>query len=123
MKNIKFFTQLHTSSKRNYLKRMMENKPYHMKLAKKYSKEYWDGNRKSGYGGYKYINGYWDPIVNKLIKYYKLSNSSKILDVGCGKGFLLNDLKKLPEIEVHGIEISKYAIKKSPSLVRRKLEI
>ena len=100
----------------------MENKPYHMKLAKKYSKEYWDGNRKSGYGGYKYINGYWDPIVNKLIKYYKLSNSSKILDVGCGKGFLLNDLKKkLPKIEVHGIEISKYAIKKSPSLVRRKI--
>ena len=100
----------------------MENKPYHMKLAKKYSKEYWDGNRKTGYGGYKYINGYWDPIVNKLIKYYKLSNSSKILDVGCGKGFLLNDLKKkLPEIEVHGIEISKYAIKNSPSLVRRKI--
>ncbi len=122
MKNIKFFTQLHISSNRNYLKRMMENKPYHMKLAKKYSKEYWDGNRKTGYGGYKYINGYWDPIVNKLIKYYKLSNSSKILDVGCGKGFLLNDLKKkLPEIEVHGIEISKYAIKNSPSLVRRKI--
>ena len=122
MKNIKFFTPLHTSSKRNYLKRMMENKPFYMKLAKKYSKDYWDGNRKSGYGGYKYINGYWAPIVNKLIKHYKLSNSSKILDVGCGKGFLLNDLKKkLPEIEVKGIEISKYAIKKSPSLVRRNI--
>ena len=93
MKNIKFFTPLHTSSKRNYLKRMMENKPFYMKLAKKYSKDYWDGNRKSGYGGYKYINGYWAPIVNKLIKYYKLSNSSKILDVGCGKGFLKNYLK------------------------------
>ena len=122
MKNIKFFTPLHTSSKRNYLKRMMENKPFYMKLAKKYSKDYWDGNRKSGYGGYKYINGYWAPIVNKLIKHYKLSNSSKILDVGCGKGFLLNDLKKkLPKIEVQGIEISKYAIKKSPSLVRKNI--
>ena len=51
MKVIKLFTSIHKSTKRNYLKRMNDNKPYYMSLAKKYSKDYWDGKRKSGYGG------------------------------------------------------------------------
>ena len=54
-----------------------------MSLAKKYSKDYWDGKRKSGYGGYKYIDGYWKTEAKKLIKEYNLKNSSSILDVGC----------------------------------------
>ena len=68
MKKIKLFTSIHKATKRNYLKRMNDNKPYYMSLAKKYSKDYWDGKRKSGYGGYKYIDGYWKPTAKKLIK-------------------------------------------------------
>ena len=112
MKVIKLFTSIHKSTKRNYLKRMNDNKPYYMSLAKKYSKDYWDGSRKSGYGGYKYIENYWVPIAKKLIKKYNLSNRSSLLDVGCGKGFLLFEIKKLlPGIKIEGLDISRYAIK------------
>ena len=85
-----------------------------MKNAKKYDFHYWDGKRSEGYGGYKFIDGYWKPIAKKLIKNYKLNNSSSILDIGCGKGFLLYEMKKiLPGLKVAGIDISKYALKNS----------
>ena len=90
-----------TKSKRNYKKRMFQNKVYCMKIAKKYGEQYWDGNRKFGYGGYKYIPGRWEEVAKKLIKTYKLNNNSKILDVGCGKAFLLFEIRKiLPKIKI-----------------------
>ena len=80
--------------------------------SKKYAFNYWDGKRKYGYGGYKYIAGRWKKVAKNLIKKYKLNNNSKILDVGCGKGFLLYEIKKLlPSIEVKGFDISKYPSK------------
>jgi ubiquinone/menaquinone biosynthesis C-methylase UbiE len=109
-----FVTPLHKKTKRNYLERMKNEKVHCSKVAKKYSKEYWDGNRKFGYGGYKYIPGRWKPVAEKLIKKYKLNSKSKILDVGCGKGFLLNEIKLLePGLEIHGFDFSDYAIKNS----------
>ena len=66
-----------------------------MKLAKKFGYEYWDGSRRTGFGGYKYIEGHWTKLAKNLIKNYKLKDKSKILEVGCGKGFLLHELKKL----------------------------
>ena len=123
-KNIKVFTSLHKSTNRNYIKRMNDNKVYYMKLAKKYSKDYWDGSRKSGYGGYKYIPDYLKPLAKKIIKIYKLSNKSKILDIGCGKGFLLYEIKKiLPKITIRGFDISKYAIKNSQKEIRTFLNV
>lgn len=123
-KNIKIFTSYHKLTKRNYLKRMVDNKVYYMNLAKKYSIDYWDGSRKSGYGGYKYIPNYLKPLAEKIIKIYKLNNKSKILDVGCGKGFLLYEIKKiLPKISVKGFDISKYAISKSPIEIRKFLKV
>ena len=91
-----FVTPLHKRTKRNYVKRMNNDKVYCSKIAKKYSKEYWDGDRKFGYGGYKYIPGRWKPVAKKLIKTYKLNSKSKILDAGCGKGFLLHEIKLNP---------------------------
>ena len=124
MKKIKLFTSIHKATKRNYLKRMNDNKPYYMSLAKKYSKDYWDGKRKSGYGGYKYIDGYWKPAAKKLIKEYNLKNSSSILDVGCGKGFLLFEIKKLlKNIKILGLDKSKYAIRNSPKSIKKFLKI
>ena len=67
-KEKKIFNSIHKSTKRNYLKRMLNNKFHFMKIAKKYDKNYWDGSRDSGYGGYKYIEGYWTPVAKKLIK-------------------------------------------------------
>ena len=121
-KNFNIFSYLHKKTKRDYLSRMTDNKVFYMHLAKKYSKDYWDGSRKAGYGGYKYIKDYWKPVALKIIKKYKLNNKSSILDVGCGKGFLLFEIKKiLPYISISGFDLSKYAISKSPKEIRKYL--
>ncbi len=109
-----FISELHNSTKRNYLKRMNDNKIYCMKIAKKYSKDYWDGNRRFGYGGYKFIPGRWTKVAQKIISTYKLRKGSKILDVGCGKGFLLKEMLLIePGLKIFGFDISKYALKNS----------
>ena len=96
MKEIDFLSSIHKSTKRDYLGRV-NNKKYPKakaaELAKKFDYDYWDGDREICYGGYKYIEGRW--ALKSLIKEYKLSNRSKILDIGCGKGFLIYELKKL----------------------------
>ena len=119
-----FITNLHLKTKRNYKERMFNNKVQCMKVAKKYGKDYWDGNRKYGYGGYKYIKNYWKKTAIKLINTYKLQKDSKILDIGCGKGFLLFELKKLiPTIKIIGIDISTYAIQNSKKEIKNNLKV
>lgn len=109
-----FISSLHNSTKRDYLKRMINNKVKCMRVAKKYEFDYWDGNRKYGYGGYKYIPGRWRKVAKKIIKEYKLKKGSKILDVGCGKGYLLYEMMLIqPGLKIYGIDISKHAIKDS----------
>jgi len=121
-KLLKLITPLHKSTKRNYLKRMMENKVKCMVESKKYGFNYWDGKRKYGYGGYRYIPNRWTNIAKKIIKKYKLNNNSKILDVGCGKGFLLYEIKLLlPRIKMRGFDVSRYGISKSMKLVKKNL--
>tara|TARA_S200000501_G_scaffold379021_2_gene446521 strand:- start:11141 stop:11803 length:663 start_codon:yes stop_codon:yes gene_type:complete len=122
MKEKNFLTPLHKSTKRNYIQRMINQKVNCMKIAKQYEFDYWDGKRKYGYGGYKYIPGRWEKVANNLIKYYKLNNGSKILDVGCGKAFLLFEIKKiLPRISITGIDISNYGLKNSKKEIRKYL--
>ena len=117
-----FINSIHNSTKRKYLDRMLNDKIKCMKIAKKYGYDYWDGYRSYGYGGYKYIPGRWTPVAKKIIKTYKLDNNSKILDVGCGKGFLLYEIKKiLPKIKVTGIDISNYGIKNSKKEIKKYL--
>ena len=122
MKKINFIQKIHNSSKRDSLGRMFDEKVKSMKTARKFSKDFFDGERKYGYGGYKYIPGYLEKTAKKIISYYKLNNKSNILDIGCGKGFLLFEIKKiLPGIKVSGFDISKYAIKNSKKEIRENL--
>ncbi len=125
MKKLNFMTSLHSKTKRNYLRRVNNSSmPKYLAAikSKKWGYDYWDGSRDICYGGYKYIKGRNDKLVKKLINYYKLNNKSKILDVGCGKGFLLYDFTKhLPGIEVRGLDISKYAIKNSKIEIKKNL--
>lgn len=121
-KEFKIFTKNHQITKRDYLERMVNNKIECMIEAKKYGKNYWDGPRKYGYGGYKFIPGRWNNVANKIIKTFRLKNTSKILDVGCGKAFILYEIKKiLPNIEICGFDISKYGIKKAPKEIKKNL--
>jgi protein-L-isoaspartate(D-aspartate) O-methyltransferase len=125
MAYINLLTNLHNQTKRDYLKRVNDTKyPKHKaaKIAKKWSYDYWDGDRRICYGGYKYIPGRFKPLAKKLIKQYKLNEDSKVIDIGCGKGFLLYELKLLiPSIEICGIDISNYAIKNSKKEIKNKL--
>lgn len=109
---ISLVTALHMSTKRDYLARMNDNKVEAMLVAKKYGADYWDGNRRYGYGGYKYLPGRWKPVAEKLIERYSLGKGKKILDVGCGKGFLLYEMQLLqPELQIYGIDASEYGLK------------
>ena len=112
LQNRNFITQLHQSTPRDYLARMLDDKVYCMKIAKQYGDLYWDGERRYGYGGYKYQPGRWKPVALSLIENYKLTAGSSILDVGCGKGFLLHEMKIIqPNLRILGLDISKYALK------------
>lgn len=104
----------HKKVKRNYIQRMKNKKIEAMKISKKFGFQYWDGDRKYGYGGYKYIKGYHTYLAKKLIKNYNLNKNSKILDLSCGKGFLAYELQKeLNSKNIYASEYSKYAIKNS----------
>jgi SAM-dependent methyltransferase len=121
-KELNLITSFHNSTKRNYFERMANKKVLCMKIAKKFGKDFWDGERKYGYGGYKYISGLLEPLAKSLINLYNLTNTSSVLDVGCGKGFLLFEIKKkLPQLKVSGFDISNYAIKNSKIEIRNNL--
>lgn len=124
MKNLDFITPLHTKTKRNYLERVVEHdKAKCAEVALKFDKDYWDGERQYGYGGYKY-DGRWVPIAEKITEHYQLKAGSKLLDVGCGKGFLLYELTQVvPGIIIQGIDISEYGIKNSKEEVRPYLKL
>jgi len=108
---LNFVTPLHTRTKRDYLARMVDDKVHCMHKAKEYGFEYWDGDRRYGYGGYSYRPGYWKPVAEKIIERYNLRAGDKILDVGCGKSYLLYELQLLiPELEIQGFDISQYGL-------------
>jgi ubiquinone/menaquinone biosynthesis C-methylase UbiE len=110
-KLVNITTSLHESSKREYLARMVDDKVNCMKIAKQYGKDYWDGDRRYGYGGYNYMPGRWKPVAEALIQKYNLTNTSSVLDVACGKAYLLYEMKLLlPGLRVAGFDISRHGL-------------
>ena len=100
--------------KRNTIERNEKKTDQDRIVARKFGYDYFDGSRSHGYGGYKYNSKYWGPVVKTFQEHWGLSEKSAVLDVGCGKGFMLYDLYKLiPGINIKGIDISNYAIENS----------
>ncbi|UTJ06383.1 class I SAM-dependent methyltransferase [Arcobacter roscoffensis] len=111
-------------SKRDLTKRLEEKTPQDRQLARKFGKEFFDGDRSHGYGGFSYNSRFWEPVVPTFKEYYNLDENSKILDIGCAKGFMLYDFKRLiPGIEVQGIDISSYAIENAKEEVKEFLQV
>ena len=106
-----FISGIHNSTKRNYLQRVVEHdKAECAEVAKRFDRDYFDGDRRYGYGGYRY-DGRWVSFAQKLVAHYGLQPGQKVLDIGCGKGFLVHDFRKvLPGLEAFGVDISGYAI-------------
>ncbi|MFC1768258.1 class I SAM-dependent methyltransferase [Nanoarchaeota archaeon] len=120
-KQLEVITPLHKKAKRGYIDRMCDDKVQCMKVAKEYGHDFWDGDRRYGYGGYKY-DGRYEVVARKLIEKYGLKNDAKILDVGCGKAFLLFEFKKLlPDAKIAGFDISEYAIQNAKEEVKEGL--
>ena len=90
-------------------------------IAWQKGKEFYDGSRQNGYGGFKY-DGRWLKILPKIIKKYKIKENAKILDLGCKKGFIMKDFKiLLPNCEVWGIEDHKYPIINAEKEIKSKI--
>lgn len=118
MRELEIISPLHKATKRDYIGRMMDDKVKCMLKAKEYGFDYWDGDRRFGYGGYKY-DGRWKPVAEQLIKIYDLKENAKILDVGCGKAYLLYELGELlPRATVKGIDNSEYGISHAPKYMK-----
>lgn len=93
-------------------------------IARRFDKDYFDGSRDYGYGGFSYNPKYWLPVIPDLVDRYDLKSGSKVLDIGCAKGFFLHDLtEQIPGISVSGLDISEYAIVNSISSVKPYLKI
>ena len=115
-------TPLHKATKRDYLSRMQDEKVHCMQIAKQYAEEYWDGDRRYGYGGYRYLPGRWQPVAEGLIAEYGLTDQSSVLDLGCGKAFLLHELKLLlPGLRICGIDISEHGLNHATATVQPQL--
>jgi SAM-dependent methyltransferase len=111
-------TPLHKRTERDYLARMVDDKVHCMLKAKEYELDYWDGDRRYGYGGYRY-DGRWKPVAEHLVEHYGLDSSARILDVGCGKAHLLYELKQLLQrSEVTGFDISRHGLADAPEPIR-----
>ena len=111
MAYVDFLSSVHKKTQRDYLGRVNEfPKAEAARLAKQFAYDYWDGDRKVGYGGYRY-DGRWKSVAEAIARHYGLKAGDRVLDVGCGKGFLLYDFTQVvPCIEVCGLDISQYAI-------------
>ena len=121
---VNFVTPLHQATERAYIDRMIDDKVNCMLKAKEYEFDYWDGDRRFGYGGYKYLAGRWKPVAEAFIDKYGLTNNSSVLDVGCGKAYLLYELKLLlPDLRIKGFDISKHGLNEAKENLKEDLFI
>ncbi len=124
MAYVDFISALHTRTTRDYLARATEfPKAEAARIARRFDKEYWDGDRKFGYGGMRY-DGRWRVVAEAMADHYGLKAGDRVLDVGCGKGFLLYEFTQaVPGVEVAGVDISAYAIENAKEEVRPALQL
>jgi protein-L-isoaspartate(D-aspartate) O-methyltransferase len=124
MAQVDFITRVHKSTTRDYLKRVVaHDKARCAEIACQFGKDYWDGERHLGYGGYKY-DGRWRPVAQAMAQQYGLQPGARILDVGCGKGFLLYEFTQVvPGARVTGLDISAYAVANAKEEVQPFLQI
>lgn len=111
-------------SKRNVLERGASKTEEDRRLARQFGKDFFDGDRKNGYGGFHYHPRFWQPVIPTFQSYFGLNEHSSVLDVGCAKGFMLHDLSQMiPGIQVFGIDVSSYAIENAMDTIKASVKI
>lgn len=93
-------------------------------VARQFGKDFFDGERRHGYGGFSYNPRFWQPVIPTLQQHFGLGPASSVLDVGCAKGFMLHDLAAaIPGITAKGIDVSDYAIANAIEPVRPHVQV
>jgi SAM-dependent methyltransferase len=111
-------------SKRDIKQRGSEKTKEDRRLAREFGKEFFDGDRKNGYGGFYYNPRFWQPVIPTFQEHFGLTKECSVLDVGCAKGFMLNDMAELiPGITVKGIDISQYAIDNAVESIKKHVQV
>lgn len=127
MAYIDFMSPLHKATRRDYLGRVNDPefpKAKAAELAKRFDFDYWDGDRRICYGGYRYMPGRWEKVARMMAEHYGIKPGDRILDVGCGKGYLLHDFTQVvPGVEVTGIDISSYAIANAKEEIQHRVQV
>ncbi len=124
MHEIDFLGKYQKATKRDYVARVVEaDKAECATVAKQWGRDYWDGERRFGYGGYRY-DGRWRPVAEDIARHYGLKAGDRVLDIGCGKAFLLYELTQaVPGLKVAGLDISEYGIANAKEEVRPFLQV
>src|SRR3989344_1858200 len=111
-------------TKRNLQERNANKTAEDSAIARQFGKEFFDGDRRHGYGGFQYHPRFWQPVIPTFQQHFRLTQQSRVLDVGCAKGFMLHDMASLiPGIYIEGVDISEYAIANAVPSVKSRLKI
>ena len=111
-------------TKRNLSERAASKTEEDRAIARQFGRDFFDGDRRHGYGGFSYHPRFWQPVIPTFVQHFGISDSSSILDVGCGKGFMLFDMLQLiPGVKVAGVDISAYAVENSLKEVKNHLQV
>jgi len=109
-------------TKRDPLLRAKEKTEVDREIARRFGKDFFDGDRRHGYGGFNYNPRFWEPVIPTFKNHWSLNEKSSLLDVGCGKGFMLYDLKRLiPGMKLKGVDISEYAVENGKDEIKKDL--
>ena len=111
-------------TKRDIHARLDQKTDEHRSIARKFDKEFFDGSRCTGYGGFEYNPKFWQPVIPDMVSHFGIQPNDSLLDVGCAKGFMLADFKMaFPEMCVRGVDISSYAIENAHPLIKQDVEV
>jgi SAM-dependent methyltransferase len=111
-------------TKRNLEERLASKTDADRAIARQFGRDFFDGDRNHGYGGFNYMPRFWQPVIPTFKNYWNLTANSSLLDVGCAKGFMLHDLaESIPGITLKGIDISEYAIKNAMVDMKLNLQV
>lgn len=109
---------------RDLSKRANDKSEADHQVARRFGVEFFDGDRRHGYGGFTYSPRYWQQVIPTFQQHWNLEAGDSVLDVGCAKGFMLHDFAvMIPGLKIAGIDVSEYAVSNSLESVKPFLQV